>query len=585
MDPFSKKSLALHPSFKAKRKEPPKRPVQPLYKRPANNEDPFGSATEHMFAKRLQGNQTLQKDPAISHSASQPSTYPSASPSASPSARPTVKTDSTPIPARPLSAADRLVGQEHNVAKLRAWYREHNNRPAVLWGASGTGKTTVVRMLASNVVEFTPSSHDILAELKRSLQASSLFGDTLILLDDVDGMSPQLLENITKAFTAVGKRTTCALVATCTSLHTLPKCLTENSLVLHFARLSAPSMFALLRSVSPEATCLDRIVNMANGDARQALLTLEAETQFALLRTDRPEQDAKIETQGLDGKDDSGSPFQMVFAAMHKLPKQFVFEDFHATIFAEYIIPQPFHQTKTHSGSDRPNVFACKPKSARTDFADAQRLEELQNPSSLNYNPQSFEIAILKIKTPSTKSTTLRGSSASSLGSSFSSSFGSAATSSTTKEENPLAELQPDNTFKGRKLTMDWAEIGRKSAVRNSAFHARQNTPLEVFDNKALETPSNSLKFVAKPHEEMFFVAAPLLSDWRQLIDSAGLQQDIHTQEMRGVMSFVLEAAMRSATHKPSEVKSLSKAHAAVFHPRHWSPTDDLVKRLNNMRM
>lgn len=337
-------------------------------------------------------------------------------------------------------SALRLVGQESNVSKLRAWYTQHDRRIAILYGAPGTGKTAAARSLAPNVVEFTPASKDILEDLRRGLQASTLFGAVVIILDDVDGMSPDLVENVVKAYKAVGPRATCSLVLTCSALYTLPHCLTADSLILHFTRLQPTAMFTLLRSVSPHAKNLDRIVQTANGDARQALLTLHNDTL------------------GLGAKDDVGSPFKMVFAAIHHLPKQFceLFGDFHATVFAEYITPQSRAQARTQG----------------------------------------------------------------------------------------LAPVFAD----------------RREATR----HLRLNV---------------------WPHEENFIHIAPMLSTWRVLMDSRTLQQDINTLEMHGVASFLLESAMRTMTRRPTEIKSLSRPHAAVFHPKKWSPTDDLVKLIGVMRL
>ena len=207
----------------------------------------------------------------------------------------------TPQPSKP---AHTLVGQDANMHRLLAWMNKPNYRLAVLWGVSGVGKTLAARSLGADVIEFSPMSTNLGRELTRALLTCSVFGKTVVLLDDVDAMSKEAHAGIERALTSAGKAPINPLVVTCATLHLVPDCLKLNALVLHFARLQPVSICTLLsRSGFHEHQAV--IADLAYGDAQQALIL------------------AENYTPALGKKDLCASPFQMVHAAMHrsKVPK------------------------------------------------------------------------------------------------------------------------------------------------------------------------------------------------------------------------------------------------------------------------
>jgi hypothetical protein len=213
---------------------------------------------------------------------------------------------SKPLP-QPLPVAKPvhgLVGQDANMQRLLAWFNKPNYRLAVLWGVPGVGKTMAAYALSADVIEFSPMSTNVGKELTRALLTLSVFGKTVVLLDDVDTMSKEAHAGIERALLSAGRSPINPLVVTCASLHLLPDCLKLNALVLHFARLQPVSIYALLNRAGFREN-QSAIADLAYGDARQALIL------------------AENYTPALGKKDLCASPFQMVHAAMNrsKLPK------------------------------------------------------------------------------------------------------------------------------------------------------------------------------------------------------------------------------------------------------------------------
>ena len=100
---------------------------------------------------------------------------------------------------RPRSIAA-MVGNEEGRVKLREWLREWRagNKAALLVGPPGTGKTTLVHILAEeeglNLVELNASDRRSKEKLSHKIgevtSSANLFGDrSLIFLDEVDGIA------------------------------------------------------------------------------------------------------------------------------------------------------------------------------------------------------------------------------------------------------------------------------------------------------------------------------------------------------------------------------------------------------------
>lgn len=277
--PFSRTAWLAHPqrSTPNKRKDQPlslprakvPKTIQPRYDKPQPKEAPFIPKAKEDLAVQL---------------------------SVQPRAEPKVE-----LPKPVAISRQTVVGQHKNMAQLKAWFESPKHRAVVLWGSTGTGKTMAAHELPGNIVEFNPLSCHIHADLTRSLTSCGAFGKLVVLLDDVDVMPSSVLADVISVMNQLSALPINPLVITCTSLHTLPPCLTKNSLVLHFARVQPAPMRELLLSLATgPAANLEQIISLANGDVRQALSMLY---------------------HGSDTKDLSGSPFQMVLAAMNRRPR------------------------------------------------------------------------------------------------------------------------------------------------------------------------------------------------------------------------------------------------------------------------
>jgi hypothetical protein len=367
-----------------------------------------------------------------------------------------------------------VVGQNKNMAQLTAWFKSPQHPRVVLWGSTGTGKTMAAYQLPGNIVEFNPLSSHIYADLTRSLKAAATFGQLVVLLDDVDAMPSSVLADVVKAVNQLSKVQTNPLVITCTSLHTLPPCLTKDSLVLHFARVQPAPMRELLARVATSLSLpspkFDHIISLANGDVRQALSMLQHSASSP--------------------KDLAGSPFQMVLAAMNRR--------------------KPF-------------------------FPPVQLVKEVQHCWTLPF------------KSP--------------------------------KLVRERVAMQPN---------MQCIPMEEEAGYVNlyGEFEACIFAYYLVPRHAIVEQPGakDYLSRRVWPFEQAFINCAPDLSTWRQLMDGASLAQDVQTVAMKELPSLMLDMIMSKARLNPREVKDT--AHTAIWHPRQkWDPCDDLVQRINRLRL
>jgi putative ATPase len=198
---------------------------------------------------------------------------------------------------RPRSLAE-FVGQSHLIGEgriLRRLIEGSGTLPSlILWGAPGTGKTTLARLLAQKSEARFISLSAVLSGVKdlreaiSEAQQESRFGTrTILFIDEIHRFNKAQQDALLRAvengtITLIGATTenpsfeiTGALLSRCRVLVLNPLTANEIELILQRALKDDERGLARLRPDVPEQLLL-RIARSSGGDARVALAALEA---------------------------------------------------------------------------------------------------------------------------------------------------------------------------------------------------------------------------------------------------------------------------------------------------------------------
>ncbi|WP_166984626.1 replication-associated recombination protein A [Canibacter zhoujuaniae] len=219
---------------------------------------------------------------------------------------------------------DEVVGQQHLLhpgSPLRQLAAEESGAVSViLWGPPGVGKTTIAQALAQSsgrrFVELsavTAGIKDVRAVMDKALNDRDLYGvQTVLFLDEIhrfskaqqDALLPGVENGWVTLVAATTENPSFSVISPLLSrslLLTLQPLTDADLQQLVTRAIAAPQGLNASVELTPEA--LQAIIQLASGDARRALTTLEAVAATALTAADQndtPEITAELVSQAVD---------------------------------------------------------------------------------------------------------------------------------------------------------------------------------------------------------------------------------------------------------------------------------------------